>query len=53
MGIIRTELMLRNPARGGLEPVNVKALVDTRAVHLCIPEHLAINLTWASLKSGR
>lgn len=50
MGIIRTELTLRNPARGGLEPVSVKALVDTGAVHLCIPEHLAIQLDLGELE---
>ena len=50
MGIIRTELTLRNPAREGLEPVSVKALVDTGAVHLCIPEHLAIQLDLGELE---
>ncbi len=44
MGVITTEITLSNPLKNGLEPVKVKALVDTGAIHLCIPEHIRIQL---------
>ncbi len=44
MGLIRTEITLRNPRDRSLAPVVANALVDTGALHLCIPEHLAIQL---------
>lgn len=44
MGLIRTDITLRNPRDRDLAPLMVKALVDTGALHLCIPEHLAIQL---------
>ena len=51
MGIIRTTLQLRNPSMGNtLLPIEVNALVDTGAVHLCIPEHLAIQLDLVELE---
>ena len=44
MGPIRTDITLRNPRDRSLAPLTVNALVDTGALHLCIPEHLAIQL---------
>ena len=44
MGITHTTLTLGNPTRRELEPIEVKALADTSAMHLCIPEHVAIQL---------
>jgi clan AA aspartic protease len=44
MGLIRTDITLRNPRDGGLAPLKVKALVDTGALHLCIPAHVAVQL---------
>ena len=44
MGLIRTEITLRNPRDRSLAPLTATALVDTGALHLCIPEHLAIQL---------
>ena len=44
MGLVRTKLTLANPKRLDLAPVEVEALVDTGAVHLCIPERVAIQL---------
>ena len=44
MGLIRTEITLRNPRERSLAPVVANALVDTGALHLCIPEHIAIQL---------
>lgn len=35
---------MKNPRLPELDPVPVNALVDTGAVHLCIPEHVQIQL---------
>jgi len=37
-------LKLRNPRYPEIEAIEVEALADTGAVHLCIPEHIAIQL---------
>ena len=37
-------LTLRNPRYPELTPVEAEALVDTGSVHLCIPEHVALQL---------
>ena len=44
MGIIYTELRLANDAKPELEEINATALVDTGALHLCIHEHVALQL---------
>lgn len=44
MGLVNGQLILKNPRLPELEPVSVNALVDTGAVHLCIPEHVQIQL---------
>jgi len=44
MGLVNGNLILKNPRLPDLEPVAVSALVDTGAVHLCIPEHVRIQL---------
>ena len=44
MGLATTEITLANARREDLAPVAVKALADTGALHLCIPEHLATKL---------
>ncbi len=44
MGQIFSEITLSNPANTGLLPINVNALVDTGALFLCIPAHVAIQL---------
>ncbi len=44
MGIAYAALTLANPVQRNLEPIEAKALADTGAVHLCIPEHIAIQL---------
>jgi clan AA aspartic protease len=44
MGLVRTRISLTNPRRSDLDPVEVDALVDSGALHLCIPEHIAIQL---------
>jgi len=44
MGITTTQLTLKNPLKSKLSPIHTKALADTGALHLCIPEHMAIQL---------
>lgn len=50
MGIIRAEFQFANPVQRDLQPVKTLALVDTGAVHLCLPEHLAIQLDLQELE---
>lgn len=47
MGITYTALTLGNPVRPELETIEVKALADTGAMHLCLPEHVVIQLELA------
>ena len=44
MSIVYTDVRLGNDARPELEEINASALVDTGALHLCIPEHIAFQL---------
>lgn len=50
MGIIRAEFEFSNPANRALQPVKSLALIDTGALHLCLPEHLAIQLDLKELE---
>ena len=44
MGITHTKLRLSNPVRPDLAPLDCSALADTGALHLCVPEHVALQL---------
>lgn len=44
MGLIHADVTLRNPRYPDIHPMKVKALVDTGAITLCIPEHVALQL---------
>jgi clan AA aspartic protease len=44
MGLTSATIQLRNPRNSQLEPVEIDALADTGAVHLCIPQHIQIQL---------
>ena len=44
MGHVFADIELSNPRGPDLEPVRVKALADTGALMLCIPEHVALQL---------
>jgi clan AA aspartic protease len=44
VGLVNGNLVLRNPRLPDLDPVDVEALVDSGATHLCIPEHVQIQL---------
>lgn len=50
MGVIYNSLRLANPYFPDQEEINVDALVDTGATHLCIPEHIALQLKLIMLK---
>lgn len=50
MGIY-ADLLLPNHLRAELEEINVTALVDTCALHLCIPEHVAVQLRLQPLQA--
>ena len=44
MGLIHTELSLSNPKRSDLSSMMVTAMADSGALHLCMPEHVALQL---------
>ncbi len=44
MGQIFADIKISNPSNPALESVTAKALVDTGALFLCIPQHIAIQL---------
>jgi len=44
MGLTNAKLVLKNPRRPDLQPLEVAALADTGSVFLCIPPHVQIQL---------
>ena len=50
MVLICTEIQLTNLLLPELQPINVKAFPDTDALHLCIPQHIAIQLNVKQLE---
>ncbi|MGH7369828.1 MAG: clan AA aspartic protease, partial [Candidatus Methylomirabilaceae bacterium] len=44
MGLANAHVLLRNPRKPELATVEVEALADSGAVHLCIPPHIQIQL---------
>jgi clan AA aspartic protease len=44
MGIVTARFVLKNPRRPDLQPLEVPAIADSGAVHLCIPEHVRVQL---------
>ena len=44
MGLVYAKVSLKNPRNSKIKPVEVAALVDSGALHLCIPERLKIRL---------
>jgi clan AA aspartic protease len=51
VGLVNASIQLRNARIPSLEPVEVEALADSGAVHLCIPEHVRLQLKLDSLDS--
>ena len=50
MGLIHANLQLLNPSQPDAKAVDVSALADSGAVHLCIPEHVALQLQLRELE---
>ena len=50
VGLIRATITLSNPGNPKLAPLGVTALVDTGAITLCIPEHVAVQLDLSELE---
>ncbi len=44
MGLVDARLVLKNPRKPELEPVDVHAMADSGALHLCIPVHIQLQL---------
>jgi clan AA aspartic protease len=44
MRYIQAKILLSKPREPSLKPIEVDALVDTGAITLCVPEHIAIQL---------
>ena len=44
MGLVYAKIKLSNPQKLKLAPIEVEALVDSGAVHLCIPKHIQLQL---------
>ena len=49
MGLTNGNVLLRNPRLPELTGVDVVALADTGALHLCIPEHIRIQLKFEEI----
>lgn len=50
MGLIFADIQLSNLLAPDLAPYPAKALVDTGALHLCIPQHIAYQLKLKTLE---
>jgi clan AA aspartic protease len=51
MGLVNGKLSLQNPRLPNVAPVDVVALLDSGALHLCIPEHVQIQLQLETIDS--
>ena len=51
MGLITGTITLRNPRLPDLDAVEVEALADSGAIHLCIPERVCIQLKLEKIDS--
>jgi clan AA aspartic protease len=50
MGLTYATLQLSNPKAPGLQPITVRSLADTGALHLCVPNHVALQLNLQELQ---
>jgi clan AA aspartic protease len=49
MGLVNAAIILKNPKEDKIKAMEVEALVDSGALHLCIPEKVAIQLNLKEL----
>lgn len=50
MGLTYAELTIANARKLELVPLTVRAMADTGALHLCIPQHVALQLQLETLE---
>ncbi|HYN78401.1 MAG TPA: clan AA aspartic protease [Lamprocystis sp. (in: g-proteobacteria)] len=50
MGLVYANIELINPREPDLRPVVIRALVDSGAITLCIPHHVALQLNFSELE---
>jgi clan AA aspartic protease len=50
MGLVYADLELRNPKNRDVQALQVRSLADTGALHLCIPQHVALQLKLEELQ---
>jgi hypothetical protein len=53
MGLVNGRVLLNNPRLPNIKPVQAEALADSGALHLCIPEHVRIQLELEAIDSRR
>src|SRR5436189_6299926 len=51
MGLVNGKLILKNLRLPDLDPLDVEALADSGATHLCIPEHIQVQLKLEEIDS--
>jgi len=49
MALVSAEIELSKPRDRNIRPIKVSLLVDTGSLHLCVPEHVAIQLEFEEL----
>lgn len=50
MGYVHADILLSNPRENKLEPIKATAMVDTGALMLCLPQHVAVQLKLEELE---
>lgn len=43
-GLVHAKVVLKNPRKTKIKPIEVEALLDSGALHLCLPPHLQVQL---------
>ena len=51
MGLVYSIIILSNPVKPELKPIEVKCLVDSGSTYLCVPQHLATQLELKELET--
>ena len=44
MGLIHARITLKNPRNAKVKSIDVEALVDSGSLHLCLPQHIQMQL---------
>ena len=51
MGLVYANIILSNPVKAELKPIETKCLVDKGSTYLCIPQHIATQLQIQTLET--